>query len=82
MKNVWPRKLLKLFRSHLNRTQEADGSIPFSSTILLMFFAAVMKRAGVQGVIEGGPLISTGLSAAGSRSGRVVDPQPGARARE
>ena len=37
------RKLLISFRSGQNRTQEADGSIPFSSTTLLMFFGAVMK---------------------------------------
>jgi hypothetical protein len=31
------RKFLILFTSPRNRTQEADGSIPFSSAILLVF---------------------------------------------
>jgi hypothetical protein len=33
------RKLLIFFVSDQNRTQEADGSIPFSSTELLDFFS-------------------------------------------
>ena len=37
MKNVWFRKLLILRQFQWNRTQEADGSIPFISTILLSF---------------------------------------------
>jgi len=38
------------FRSPRNRTQEADGSIPFSSTELLSFFfvKVSLKRFAVQ----------------------------------
>ena len=35
--NVWSRKLLIILGFDQNRTQEADGSIPFSSTILFSF---------------------------------------------
>ena len=36
--NVWSRKLLIILGFDQNRTQEADGSIPFSSTVLLGIF--------------------------------------------
>jgi len=38
MKSGWFRELLLRLGFHLNRTREADGSIPFSSTILLRLF--------------------------------------------